>query len=214
MNEEFTMLGNIEDYAPAYQAFIQQNKQLLVNAAQERQTTRAASLGVTSGAPTITLGDLQIFHSPQLLLDMMQDEFLDALQDGVFTLVQIAQVCHGFCEHYLHIVQAGHISEEDLSPASWVNMRAEQDMSLLIHHLVTAPYLNALRNSTYNMTDVCHKAAIWGPKAVYCLHPDLVEAIAEERIINENIIEMSCEELEEAIYENRYPQDSTHSYHS
>lgn len=56
-----------------YEVFVEQNRQLLVDAARDKDIS-------------ITMGDLHAITGPQIPLTMMADEFLDALKEGLFSI--------------------------------------------------------------------------------------------------------------------------------
>lgn len=188
----------------AYELFVTQNRQLLVDAAREKNIQLA-------------IADLHDITGAQLPLTMMADEFLDALKEGLFTVQDIAQVYTGFREFYTAHLAERPITDDplidDMPSNGWIIVQAENAMTNLIRQMITPEYLDALRHETYDMSYVYQQAQNRGPKSLPCLHPDLLTALDEQRITEEDIDDMSYDQLVEAISENRYPQDSSHSYH-
>ena len=106
-------------------------------------------------------------------------------------------------------VPANDFTEAHMPDEGWIAIHAENAMIGLLENLTTEPCLAELHNGTYTMEDVYNRAKDWGPKAVFWLDPDLLDALEDGRITVENIRDMSCDELDEAIYENNYPNDSS-----
>ena len=193
----------------SYEEFVQNNRQLLVNKAIAKDVLW-------------TTEDLSDIRSPQLLLDMMADEFLDAAKAELFSLQDIKNVYIGFYEFYIarisqhrnpRLVFEGVMQHDDcyiLEGAGLAHVKAEEDMRLLFAQLTSRSSLDALRAGTYDMSSVSQKARNFGPKAVYLIDPDFLTALDEQRITMDNVTEMSCQELSTAISENRYPQDSSY----
>lgn len=195
----------------SYDAFVDQNRQILIGRAREK--------GVV-----LTLDMLRDLSGAQLPLDMMTDAFLDAIVEELFTIDDIKRVYAGFkafytanipslpLRHDITINLPGGMVEYRTMPVDgWIITNAENATSNLIRYLVTPTCLNALRDNIYNMNDVQRHAEVWGPKALHFLNPDLIQALEEQRITEDDIEEMSYDELGDAISENRYPQDSVYS---
>ncbi len=186
-----------------YEVFVEQNRQLLVDAARDKDIS-------------ITMGDLHAITGPQIPLTMMADEFLDALKEGLFSIQDITRIYTGFREFYTaHLAErptTGDLLLDAMRSDWWIIAQAENAMTNLIRQMITAEYLDALRNETYDMSYVYQQSKNLGPKSLPCLHPDFLVALEEQRITEADIDDMSYDELVEAISENRYPQDSSHSY--
>ncbi|MEI6095567.1 MAG: hypothetical protein WCR08_08945 [Gammaproteobacteria bacterium] len=187
----------------SYEAFVAYNRQLLVDAAREKNII-------------LTINDLQDISGPQIPLTMMADEFLDALQEELFSVQDITQVYNGFREFFTaHLAErptTGDLLSDAMPSNGWIIVQAENAMTNLIRQMITPAYLDALRTERYDMSYVCQQAKDRGLKSLPCLHPDLLTALEEQRITEEDIDEMSYDDLVEAISENRYRQDSSHSY--
>jgi hypothetical protein len=112
---------------------------------------------------------------------MMADEFLDALQEELFSVQDITQVYNGFREFFTaHLAErptTGDLLSDAMPSNGWIIVQAENAMTNLIRQMITPAYL-----------------------------------LEEQRITEEDIDEMSYDDLVEAISENRYRQDSSHSY--
>jgi len=152
----------------SYEAFVAYNRQLLVDAAREKNII-------------LTINDLQDISGPQIPLTMMADEFLDALQEELFSVQDITQVYNGFREFFTaHLAErptTGDLLSDAMPSNGWIIVQAENAMTNLIRQMITPAYL-----------------------------------LEEQRITEEDIDEMSYDDLVEAISENRYRQDSSHSY--
>lgn len=187
----------------SYEAFVAYNRQLLVDAAREKNII-------------LTINDLQDISGPQIPLTMMADEFLDALQEELFSVQDITQVYNGFREFFTaHLAErptTGDLLSDAMPSNGWIIVQAENAMTNLIRQMITPAYLDVLRTERYDMSYVCQQAKDRGLKSLPCLHPDLLTALEEQRITEEDIDEMSYDDLVEAISENRYRQDSSHSY--
>ena len=187
----------------SYEAFVAYNRQLLVDAAREKNIL-------------LTINDLQDISGPQIPLTMMADEFLDALQEELFSVQDITQVYNGFREFFTaHLAErptTGDLLSDAMASNGWIIVQAENAMANLIRQMITPAYLDALRTETYDMSYVYQQAKDRGLKSLPCLHPDLLTALDEQRITEEDIDDMSYDELVVAISENRYPQDSSYSY--
>lgn len=200
----YTMQNNYEDY-------IQQNRQLLVDAARAKDVIW-------------TIQDLSDISQPQLLLDMMADKFLNAIKTELFTLQDVKNTYNGFYDFYMaynseHLntqeVLEGVIRNNDryiLDGTGLANVKAEQETCLFFSQLTSESYLNALRAGKYDMSDVSENARYFGPKAVYLINPDFLTAFDELRITMDDVTQMSCDELSTAISENTYPHDSSYAY--
>lgn len=195
-----------------YEVFVQSNRQLLIDAAYAKDLFW-------------TIEELSNISAPQLFLDMMADEFLDAVKADLFSLQDIKNIYAGFFDFYIayiterpntRVVLEGVMRHDDLyilEGMGWAKVKAEQAMCQLLRQLIQASSLDAIRARTYDMSYVSQQARNWGHKAVYLIDLDLLSAFDEQRITMDDIAEMSCADLSTAISENRYPQDSSHGYH-
>ena len=193
-----------------YEIFVQSNRQLLVDTARSKDVFW-------------NIDDLSNISAPQFLVNMMADEFLDAIKEELISLQEIKNVYAGLLDFYItyitehpntHVMFEGVRQPEDryiLEGTGWANVQAEQAMCLLFRQLITESSLDALRARTYDMRYVLEHARNFGPKAVYLIDLDFLTAFDEQRITMNDVRDMSCEALDTAISENRYPQDVSYT---
>lgn len=174
-----------------YEVFVRQNRQMLIDTAQEK--------GIT-----ITFEDLSGISGAQLPLDMMDDKFLDALQEGLFSLQDIKQMYADFKEYYTDYPPARPQTTDpivnSLDSAALITICTENATANLMRQMMNPAYLEALRQD-------------WGSKSEHKFTHDLIDAFNEGRITADDIFSMTNDDLETAISENRYPQDVDYSCH-